>query len=213
MSFNKNNYKVVRNVISKELSYFLYTYICLKKKVFNIFSQTKFISKYTTYFGSTTDPQVPNNFYSHYSDIAMENLLNILRPILEKHTKLKLIETYSYVRLYVKGNVLKRHTDRDECQISATLNLGGDEWAIFLEPSGKINQKGKKVILKPGDLMIYKGCKVEHWREPFKGNQCGQVFLHYNDINSKLKESLKFDKRPFIGLPVEFKKVNIQFKK
>ena len=60
--------------------------------------------------------------------------------------------------------------------------------------------------------MIYKGFDIEHWREPFEGNFCSQVFLHYNDINSNYKEKYKFDQRPFIGLPNDFKNVKIDFK-
>jgi len=213
MSFKKNKYKIVRNVLSQELSYFLYTYVNLKKKVFSILNQTSYISKYNNDYGTHHDPQVPDASYTHYADIAMENLLNLLKPILEKHTQLKLIETYSYLRIYKTGNKLKRHKDREACQISCTLNLGGDPWPIFLEPSGKKNKKGKKIILNSGDLMIYRGFDVEHWREPFKGNNCSQVFLHYNDINSNYKEKHKFDGRPFIGLPNDFKGVKINFKK
>jgi hypothetical protein len=211
MSFKKNNYKIVRNAISQELCYFLYKYVNLKKKVFDILSQTNYISKYDDSYGVHHDPQVPDAHYTHYADIAMENLLNLLRPIMEKHTKLKLVETYSYLRIYKKGNELKRHKDREACQISCTLNLGGDIWPIFVEPSGKINKKGKKIILYPGDLMIYKGFEIEHWREPFEGNSCSQVFLHYNDVNSNYKEKYKFDQRPFIGLPSDFKNVKINF--
>ena len=50
-------------------------------------------------------------------------------------------------------------------------------------------------------MLIYKGCHVEHWREPFEGEICAQVFLHYNDLNSELGEKNKYDNRPFIGLP------------
>jgi hypothetical protein len=52
-----------------------------------------------------------------------------------------------------------------------------------------INQNappGVKVTLKPGDMLIYSGCELEHWREPFEGNVCGQVFLHYNHRNGSL---------------------------
>jgi hypothetical protein len=39
---------------------------------------------------------------------------------MEKHTKLKLIPTYSYARIYKKGDVLHRHKDRFSCEISTT---------------------------------------------------------------------------------------------
>jgi hypothetical protein len=67
------------------------------------------------------------------------------------------------------------------------------------------NAKGVKVDLKPGDMLIYKGMELEHWREPFEGEDCIQVFLHYNKT-SKEAELNKFDKRPHLGLPSWFKK-------
>ena len=59
-------------------------------------------------------------------------------------------------------------------------------------------------------MLLYSGCELEHWREEFKGNNCGQVFLHYNKAKSKTAKENQFDKRPFIGLPAWYKgfKVN-----
>ena len=38
---------------------------------------------------------------------------------------------------------------------------------------------------------------LEHWREEFKGKDCGQVFLHYNDAKKKTAKPNRFDGRPF----------------
>jgi hypothetical protein len=54
-------------------------------------------------------------------------------------------------------------------------------------------------MLEPGDMSIYTGCEVEHWREPYEGNQQIQLFLHYVDANGVHKD-WKFDKRPFLGM-------------
>ena len=43
---------------------------------------------------------------------------------------------------------LKRHKDRFSCEISTTMNLAGDDWTIYLEPSGETGKKGIKVDLK-----------------------------------------------------------------
>jgi hypothetical protein len=64
--------------------------------------------------------------------------------------------------------------------------------------------KGISFDLYPGDILIYRGDKLEHWRERFKGNTCVQVFLHYNDLNGPYKDSLKYDSRPFLGIPKYF---------
>ena len=132
----------------------------------------------------------------------METLLLKLQPIVEKETNLKLYPNYTYTRNYSKGDELVKHIDRMSCEISTTLNLGGDMWPIYLEP-----KKGKllRFDLEPGDMMIYKGKDLYHWRKPFQGNECVQVFLHYSDIKSKEAGPNMFDKRMHLGLPDWFK--------
>ena len=200
MSFKKNKYTVVKSAISSELASFVYKYFLNKREVARFLFDDKYISPFTTYFGVWNDDQVPNT-YSHYGDIAMETLLQEIKPVMEKHTGLKLSETYTYSRIYKKGDVLARHKDRYSCEISTTLNLGGDEWPIYLDPTGKTGQAGVRVDLKPGDILIYSGCELEHWREEFKGKNCAQVFLHYNKAGSKKAKENYLDKRPLLGLP------------
>ena len=204
MSFKKNKYTVLKNAISKELADFVYNYFKNKRNVAKVLFDTRYISPFTEYWGIWNDDQVPNT-YSHYSDMAMETLLQQVKPVMEKHTGLKLSETYSYARIYKKGDVLARHKDRYSCEISTTLNLGGDDWPIYLDPTGKQGQAGVKVKLNPGDMLIYSGCDLEHWREEFTGKHCGQVFLHYNKAGSKMAKENALDKRPLIGLPSWFK--------
>ena len=189
MSFKKNKYTILKNAISKELANFVYDYFKNKRNVAKVLFDSRYISPFTEYWGIWNDEQVPNT-YSHYSDMAMETLLQKVKPVMEKHTKLKLSETYSYARIYKKGDVLARHKDRYSCEISTTLNLGGDPWPIYLDPTGKKGQAGIKVDLKPGDMLIYSGCDLEHWREEFTGKDCGQVFLHYNKAGSKMAKKM-----------------------
>ena len=179
MSFKKNKYQVLKGIISREIADFCVAYFLNKRKVARFLFDQKYISPFTSYWGVWNDSQVPNT-YSHYADTVMETLLQKVQPIMEKHTALKLSPTYSYARIYKKGDVLARHKDRYSCEISTTLNLGGDPWPIYLEPSGRTGQAGIKVDLDPGDMLIYSGCDLEHWREEFTGQTCAQVFLHYN---------------------------------
>ena len=204
MSFKKNKYTVLKKVISEELANFVYQYFLNKRNVAKVLFESKFISPFTEYFGVWNDTQVPNT-YSHYSDIAMETLLQEVKPVMEKHTNLKLSETYSYARIYKQGDILARHKDRYSCEISTTLNLGGDSWPIYLDPTGNKGRAGIKVELKPGDMLIYSGCDLEHWREEFKGKNCGQVFLHFNKANSKIAKQNYLDQRPLLGVPAWFK--------
>ena len=161
------------------------------------------ISLLTEDFGHWRDKQVPNT-YSHYADTAMETLLLSVQPTLEKIVKHKLVPNYSYARIYKQGDVLERHKDRYSCEISVTLNLGGDPWPIFIDKTGKENQKGNKVTLKQGDMLVYKGQELEHWRDPFVGQDCVQVFLHYNKHNKNNNNI--FDGRLHVGLPSWFRK-------
>jgi len=205
MSFKQNKYTILTKTISPELAEFVYKYFLNKREVAKFLFDQKYISPFTEYYGVWNDEQVPNT-YSHYSDIAMETLLTEVKPVIEKHTGIKLSPTYSYARIYKKGDVLARHKDRYSCEISTTLNLGGDSWSIYLDPTGRTGQAGIEVNLNPGDMLIYSGCELEHWREEFKGKDCGQVFLHYNKTSSKKAKINHFDGRPHLGLPSWFKK-------
>ena len=205
--FKKNKYVVIRQVISKELASFVANYFIMKKQVYDTCRKTRFISPYEILLGGyePTYGQIPHT-YSNYSDIAMETLMLKCQPIMEKTTGLKLNPSYTYARIYKNGDVLKRHKDRFSCEISTTMNLGGDPWALYLEPSGKEGLKGIKVDLKPGDMLVYSGCELEHWRNKFKGKECVQVFLHYNNSKTPGAKENMFDKRLHLGLPSWFKK-------
>ena len=203
--FKEKHFFVIKEAVSKEIANFVYNYFLTKRQVARTFFDTRYISPFTTEFGVWNDEQVPNT-YSHYSDIAMETLLMMVQPKMEKLTGLKLNPTYSYARIYKRGDVLKRHKDRFSCEISTTMNLGGDDWPIYLEPSGEVGKKGVRVDLKPGDMLVYSGCELEHWREKFKGKECVQVFLHYNNRKTPGAKDNMFDKRPHLGLPSWFKR-------
>lgn len=205
--FNKNKYVVIKQAISKEMATFIYNYFLMKKQVYDTCLKERYISPYEVmvgYYEGETE-QIPLT-YSCYSDIVMETLMLKCQPIMEKMTGLKLQPSYTYARLYKNGDILKRHKDRFSCEISTTMNLGGDKWSLYLEPSGQEGKKGIKVNLNPGDMLIYRGCELEHWREKFKGKSCGQVFLHYNNKKTKGSKENLFDKRPHLGLPAWFKK-------
>ena len=189
MAFNK--YQVIKEALNKELANFIFNYFLLKRDAVDFMYKNNIIHD-TGMFGTWTDEQIPNT-YSHYADQVMETLLIKMLPVMAKETGLDLVPTYSYARAYKRGDELKKHKDRPSCEISTTLNLGGDPWPIFIE--------GTKVLLEVGDMLVYSGCELEHWREPFEGQVCGQVFLHYNHKNGPFAEKNKFDKRPMLGLP------------
>ena len=202
MTFKLNDYMIIKNAISKELADFIYKYFLLKRQVAKTYFETNYIEKnsrdYGTFLG---DPLVPNT-YGVYSDIVMETLLTEVMPKMEDITNLKLIPTYSYARIYKYGDVLAKHKDRPSCEISTTLNLGGEFWPIYLKLK---NGSEVRVDLSPGDMLVYKGCELEHWREKFTGQNCGQVFLHYNNKETKGSVDNIYDSRPHLGLLAKFK--------
>ena len=205
-------YKVIKNAISYDLANFIFNYFLLKRDAVNFMYKHNIHSE-SSILGTWKDQQIPNT-YSCYADFVMETLLMKMIPVMKEKTGLDLIPTYSYARVYENGAILKRHKDRPSCEISTTLNLGGDIWSIFIDPTGSNNvineyknihksdaPKGVKIDLNVGDMLIYSGCELEHWREPFTGNICGQVFLHYNHANGQYGKSNLYDKRPLLGIP------------
>ena len=213
MSFKEKKYEVIPNAISYELANFALNYFLLKRDAVIWMYKNNYISEFTPGFGTWKDKQIPNT-YSCYGDMFMETLMIKLLSVMKKNTELNIIPCYSYTRAYKKGDILKKHKDRPSCEISTTLHLGGDPWPIFLDPTGQktvIDEykqiikpnapKGIPVDLNAGDMLIYSGCDLEHWREPFEGNVCVQTFLHYNNADGKFAYNNKFDKRPMLGIP------------
>jgi len=217
--FKKKKYTVIRQAISKDLATFIANYFCMQKQVFDTCKAARYFSPFENILGQYEEPdgQIPNT-YSQYANIAMETLLLKCQPVMEKATGLKLYPAYTYARIYKKGDELKRHKDRFSCEISTTMNLGGDDWPIYLSPNENVGipdwkkitavskAKGVKIDLKPGDMLVYRGMELEHWREKFKGKQCVQVFLHYNNRKTLGAKENMFDKRPHLGLPNWFKR-------
>tara|TARA_R100000773_G_C4169491_1_gene83788 strand:- start:317 stop:661 length:345 start_codon:yes stop_codon:yes gene_type:complete len=107
---------------------------------------------------------------------------------MEKETKLKLKPIYSYNRIYIGGAELKKHTDRDACEISASITLKyfykdkNYKWPLCMGDT--------PVIINSGDGVIYKGCEIPHWRPIFnqpKEYWHHQLFIHYVDVNGPYK--------------------------
>ena len=215
MSFKTKKYQVIKGALSKEFANFIFNYMLIQRNAVDFLLKHRKLQQPNFLIGNRTDKQIPGA-YSKYADWVMETLLMFMIPIMKAKTGMELLPTYSYTRLYEKGNILHRHKDRPSCEISTTLHLGGDTWPIFLDPTGADNilsgtetttivkpgaPKGVQVNLKVGDMLIYSGCELEHWREPFQGNVCSQVFLHYNHAKGPFAKTNLLDKRPYLGIP------------
>lgn len=120
------------------------------------------------------DDQVPEA-RSHWGDSTLDAVLIGLLPELESASGCALLPTYSYARLYLHGQFLPRHRDREACEVAATIHLGHDG----AEPPPIRFAPDVAVIQHPGDAVVYLGDQIEHWRDPFAGTNFGQLFLNY----------------------------------
>jgi hypothetical protein len=180
-SFESDGYTVARNVFDRESLDIYATYVSmLEEECFRRRDEKP-------------------GFRDRYGDKLMESVLLHLQPLIEQITGLSLLPTYSYLRIYETGAVLARHTDRRACEISASVTLGYDApepWPLWLE----VQEQPRSITLHAGDMLVYKGRELPHWRERFDGNYWIQVFFHYVDAGGPLA-SHKFDGRSALGLP------------
>lgn len=142
-----------------------------------------------------SDEQCPLS-ESIYGGKKFDALLNGLLPYFESATGKQLYPTYSYARLYKPGEVLEVHTDRESCEISATITLGfeGEGWPLYMGDS--IDKSNPSIVnMDVGDAVLYYGGIKHHWREEYnQGEWQAQVFLHYVDANGPYKD-WKFDQK------------------
>ncbi|MEL6258841.1 MAG: hypothetical protein AAFQ67_07280, partial [Pseudomonadota bacterium] len=181
--FTERNYAVLREAISAESRDMLRTYIDLLER----------------YHGDAMMQEPALKAVGRYVDPMAEAVLEAVRPKVEAATGLNLRPTYSFLRVYKNGAELKRHTDRPSCEISATLHIGGEtdeDWPIHVEIDGE----ARAVPLRPGDMMVYRGIDVPHWRTVFSGQRSAHLFLHYVDANGP-HAALAYDQREGLGAP------------
>ena len=174
-TFKDNGYLIIPKILSGELLDFIGIHAYNKARIEG--------------WENKKDHQVPNT-PSFGSDYVMENLSDFLLPKIESAASMKLLSTYTYFRVYKAGDILKKHIDSPSCEISISLCLRkkGKIWPIYINNTA--------VMLEEGDAVLYKGCEVDHWREPYtEGTKLAQVFLHYVDANGPYTE-WKNDKKP-----------------
>lgn len=160
------------------------------------------------------DPQCPLSG-AIYGDEVFDSLLERLKKPLSDQLGIELVPTYTYARLYEPGEVLERHSDRPSCEISGTMTLGFDPatavWPIFFAKD-EDDSVGESLDISVGDLVMYKGEELPHWRPAFKGKWQVQVFFHYVDANGPHKD-YKYDRRETLGIKKEIDKIENPAKK
>lgn len=171
--FNKNSYVVLQNFVDMDYIRWARPY----------FEHRFFIDK--DYKMSAAKAAVPLG-KTYHGDPLAEVLLHTLKPEVEEVVDKELYPTYAFTRLYEAGQHLIKHKDRPACEYSLTLPINYTGWPIVVEGIG--------IELSPGDVLLYKGRELQHWREPLiEGHQI-QLHLHYVDANGPCAE-WKYDKR------------------
>lgn len=168
-AFDKNGFTVLSNALSKQEC------DSLVNHMFNLYDKGLLVR----------DEQCPLSD-SVYGDPVFDDLLQKFAKPIGNHLGKTLIPTYTYARIYRNGEVLKKHKDRPACEISATMTLGYDAkylWKIYFDEEREI-----PVDLEVGEMAVYAGCDILHWRPAFKGDWHVQVFFHYVDANGPYAE-------------------------
>lgn len=202
--FKTNGYLDLKSVIPKDICNIAAQYALLQETVMPIKEEA--------------EGQVPFS-HSVYSDLLMETLMLFMKSHMEHHTGLDLCPTYSYFRVYRPGMTLERHTDRPSCEISTTTCLGFNyfnvetdyNWGMYIDNQYRQNllqefslenNSEKMIMQQPGDIIIYRGCEIEHWRDAFAagtGSWQVQAFFHYIDKDGPYYPEFAYDKRPGPG--------------
>ena len=143
---------------------------------------------------------VPQGALNEYAPIGAEALLVQCRPAFEALTGRELLPAYAFWRIYQHGAELTRHVDRNACEVSASLPIYAEPeehaWPIHVRD---LHGEDTAVALHPGDAILYQGCRIPHWREPFAGQVQYQVFLHYVFKDGD-KADFAFDRRESLRL-------------
>lgn len=189
--FERNGYLIVKNAITQDVCNLLYLQ-CKTTEQTSCYNED--VNVNSCYF---SDRQV-DNCYACYAPIFSESLLQYMLPLIETNTNISLYPSYSYFRIYYKDSVLQPHIDRLSCEYSATVCIKNnvEPWDIWIE-----SKEGNKICVKlcEGDMLIYKGNELKHWREKYEGEEQVQIFLHYVDKNGPHKH-FKYDQRKMLGI-------------
>jgi len=185
-NFKESGYFVIRNFIEPDFVKFIQSY---------------FFTRINAGQADNGDNQAPHS-YAFYGDPLMDTILANSLESLSKIIEINLLPTVSYVRLYGKNDELKIHQDKPHCEISATLALGlpeGEKINPIYFSAWEDKKSPIEINLNPGDLCLYRGCDLWHWREEFTQKWYLQSFLHYVNADGDYKDNL-YDGRPHLGM-------------
>ena len=209
--FDKTGFLISRNFLDNSCISLLQTYFALKYEIIKYKKETNAeeAPKKTNIIGGDVASS-----YSFYADTLTEAILINKGQDVSNILNVNIAPTYSYARIYEKGDVLIPHTDRVSCEISATIPVQVSDnkpstiyianYDSFDAPRltlDEIKKQGdySEVILQPGDALFYKGHTRYHWREPLESDWLFQFFIHYVNKDGPYSNA-SYDFRPMLGL-------------
>lgn len=143
--------------------------------------------------------------YGEYSTAIGETLLNLLAPRVEAVVGRPVSPTFSFLRVYARGDDLTPHIDRDACEVCVSLNFarwaeGDDEGAAGVWP---LYCDGEPLACELADAVVFKGSEVEHWRSALDGSAWGVLSLHYVYSDGP-HAAERYDRRTMVGVSKEY---------
>jgi hypothetical protein len=128
------------------------------------------------------DEQSSRRYFAHNESVACffhHQIANAVGAIAGEAIK----PSYVYFGSYLSGAELKKHTDREQCEISVTLCVDfspepelATSWPIRLDTA----EGPVKVYQALGDGLVYRGTRVPHYRHVLaEGRTSTSIFFHY----------------------------------
>jgi len=126
----------------------------------------------------------------------------------------RLLPTYAFFRIYLKGDRCLVHSDRPSCEHSFSMPLGyGDDIVWPIEIGERFHEEKeaadrpkaddfegdahKSLLLNPGDAIVYHGVNYRHGRvTPNPNSWSAHLFLHWVDADGPFRE-WSFDRKEF----------------
>jgi hypothetical protein len=189
--FDRHGYMIIKNLYDPKK---LYHHVPKER------GQINYYGSVDCFQHNPDEMQVPGSL-ARYTHPQYKKAHTEIRMILEDILGEKLYNTYYYDRFYFTGQRLVRHSDRDACEISVSIQISTNAinpWPFCIETA-----QGEECFanLQDGWGLLYKGCEREHWRDQLRSrySRLGkfvnkirgkeddtyhhQVFFHYVKAN------------------------------
>ncbi len=171
--FEKNGYLVARNFFDNTAVALMQTYFDFKYRIINYSEDNRKKANKGKLDPTRRNGDIASGF-NFYGDLLTEAVhLNYGQKVCDL-IKMDLSPTYSYTRIYEKGDVLLPHFDRQSCEISATcpIFISSDTPSIIYISNYKVDFNVDKAVytleeveergdytevsLRAGDAFFYK---------------------------------------------------------